>query len=48
MAMLVLGDRSAEVLDGWKIWLRHNNPTVMAVLFFVFGVVLIGQGIAGT
>ena len=48
VAMLVLGDRSAEVLDGWKIWLRHNNPTVMAVLFFVFGVVLIGQGIAGT
>ena len=48
LAMVVLGERSAEVLEGWKTWLRHNNPTVMAVLFFVFGVVLIGQGIAGS
>jgi len=42
-----LGDRSGEVLDGWNAWLRQNNATVMSVLFLVFGVVLIGQGIGG-
>jgi Sap, sulfolipid-1-addressing protein len=40
-----LGDRSAKVLDGWKVWLTQNNATVMSVLFLIFGVVLIGQGI---
>ncbi len=45
--MLALGDRAPTVLHGWNAWLRHNNATVMAVLFVVFGVVLIGQGIAG-
>ena len=40
-----LGDRSAKVLDGWKVWLAQNNATVMSVLFLVFGVVLIAQGI---
>ena len=42
---LFLGDRSHEVLDGWRAWLGQNNATVMAVLFLIFGVVLIGQGI---
>ena len=40
-----LGDRSADVLNRWKAWLGQNNATVMSVLFLVFGVVLIGQGI---
>ncbi len=40
-----LGDRSPKVLDGWKVWLAQNNATVMSVLFLIFGVVLIGQGI---
>ena len=31
----------------WNVWLRQNNATVMSVLFVVFGVVLIGQGLAG-
>ena len=44
---LSLGDRSHEVLEGWNGWLRQNNAVVMSVLFVVFGVVLIGQGIAG-
>jgi threonine/homoserine/homoserine lactone efflux protein len=39
------GDRSPNVLDGWKVWLAQNNATVMSVLFLIFGVVLIGQGI---
>lgn len=40
-----LGDRSPKVLNGWKVWLGQNNATVMSVLFLIFGVVLIGQGI---
>ncbi len=40
-----LGDRSPKVLDGWKVWLAQNNATVMSVLFLIFGVVLIGQGV---
>jgi len=44
----LLGDeRSARVLDGWKTWLQANNSAVMIVLFVVFGVVLLGNGIAG-
>ena len=42
---VLLGDRSPKVLDGWKVWLAQNNATVMSVLFLIFGVVLIGQGI---
>lgn len=44
---LVAGERAAVTLDRWKVWLAANSGTVMAVLFLVFGVVLIGQGIAG-
>ena len=41
-----LGGQGAQrALDGWKAWLQHNNAAVMAVLFLVFGVVLIGQAI---
>lgn len=47
VVMLCLGDRSQEVLESWNAWLRQNNATVMSVLFVVFGVVLVGQGIAG-
>jgi len=41
----ILGDRSPKVLDGWRVWLTQNNATVMSVLFLIFGVVLVGQGI---
>ncbi len=47
VVLVVLGDRAQTILDGWKAWLGQNNATVMAVLFLVFGVVLIGKGIAG-
>jgi len=47
LAMAFLGDRAPEVLQGWRSWLGHNSATVMSVLFLVFGVVLIGQGIGG-
>ena len=42
-----MGDKAAPVLGGWKTWLAANNPTVMMVLFLVFGVTLIGKGISG-
>jgi threonine/homoserine/homoserine lactone efflux protein len=45
LVTVLLGDRSHEVLSGWKTWLDQNNAAVMAVLFLIFGVVLIGQGI---
>jgi threonine/homoserine/homoserine lactone efflux protein len=47
LVMLFLGDRAQEVLSEWRTWLGHNSATVMSVLFLIFGVVLIGQGIAG-
>ncbi len=47
VVMVSLGDKAHEVLEGWNAWLRQNNATVMSVLFVVFGVVLVGQGIAG-
>jgi threonine/homoserine/homoserine lactone efflux protein len=43
---IVLGNRSHDVLQEWRAWLGQNNAAVMSVLFLVFGVVLIGQGIA--
>jgi hypothetical protein len=43
---VVLQDRAQAVLVGWKTWLGRNNAVVMAVLFLVFAVVLIGKGIA--
>jgi len=45
LVTIFLGDRSNEVLDGWKAWLGQNNAAVMSVLFLIFGVVLIGQAI---
>ena len=45
VVMALLGDRAPAVLGTWRDWLGHNSATVMAVLFFVFGVVLIAQGI---
>ena len=44
---IVLRDRAQGILDGWKAWLSHSNAAVMAVLFLVFAMVLIGRGIAG-
>jgi cytochrome c biogenesis protein CcdA len=47
VVMISLGDRAPAVLQSWNVWLRQNNATVMSVLFLVFGLVLIGQGIGG-
>jgi hypothetical protein len=43
---LVLGDRARPVLASWRTWLEANNDVVMAVLYLLFGVVLVGKGIA--
>jgi hypothetical protein len=40
------GPPARAVLDTWRAWLQENNATVMAVLLVVFGVVLVGQGLA--
>lgn len=48
VAALALGDRSGEILDGWKTWLGANNATVMAVLFIVLGVMVFGKGVAAS
>lgn len=42
---VVMGDRSKAILDSWRDWLAENNAVVMAVLFAVIGMVLIGDGI---
>ncbi len=47
VVMVALHDRSRAILDGWKDWLGQNNAVVLAVLFLVFGVILIGKGVAG-
>jgi hypothetical protein len=47
VAVLMLGERSKGVLDGWKAWLARNNAAMLAVIFLLFGVILIGKGIGG-
>jgi len=42
---LVLGDRAAGVLDSWQTWLGRNNATIMTLLFALFGVILLGNGL---
>ena len=40
------GERAARTLDGWKSWAGAHNAVIMAVLFLIFGLKLIGDGIA--
>jgi threonine/homoserine/homoserine lactone efflux protein len=42
---LLGGDQAKSRLDELKGWLAVHNAAIMAVLFVVFGVDLIGQGI---
>jgi threonine/homoserine/homoserine lactone efflux protein len=44
---LVMGNRSAKLLDATKDWMAANNAVIMAVLLLVLGVKLIGDGISG-
>jgi threonine/homoserine/homoserine lactone efflux protein len=43
---LVAGEGAARTLDSWKTWASDHNAAVMAVLFLIFGVKLVGDGIA--
>lgn len=43
---LVGGEGAKAALDAARSWLTLNNATVMTVLFVVFGVVLISNGLA--
>ncbi len=47
LAVLVLGERSQVVLDSWKSWLDRNNAAMMAVIYLLFGMILVGKGIGG-
>ena len=42
---LVARDAMAGPLQSLRVWLVHNNATVMAVLLLVIGVTMIGKGI---
>ena len=39
--------RTDRLLAGWRTWLAANDAAVMATLFAVIGVVLIGMGVSG-
>lgn len=47
VAMLILGDGADEVLSGWQSWLDRHNTAMMAVIYLIFGVILVGKGIGG-
>ncbi|WP_432027059.1 GAP family protein [Streptomyces sp. 1222.5] len=42
---LVMRERASGTLGNWKDWAARHNTAVMAVLFFVFGLKLLGDGI---
>ncbi|MET7289893.1 GAP family protein [Streptomyces sp. NPDC005573] len=42
---LVMGERAKGVLANWREWAARHNVAVMAVLFFVLGLKLLGDGI---
>jgi hypothetical protein len=42
---LIGGERAQHTLEHMKEWMTEHNHAVMAVLFLVFGVVLIAKGI---
>ena len=43
---LIMGERAKSVLGSWRGWAAQHNVAVMAVLFFVFGLKLLGDGIS--
>jgi threonine/homoserine/homoserine lactone efflux protein len=45
IAFLVLGDKAVPTLNSWKAWLTQNNAAVMMVLFLLFGVKLLADGL---
>jgi len=43
---LIMGERAKKILGSWRDWTAQHNLAVMAVLFFVIGAKLIGDGIS--
>lgn len=43
---LIMGERAKRILGNWRDWAAQHNVAVMAVLFFVLGLKLIGDGIS--
>ena len=43
----LMGSKSKDILDGVKVWMIHENATIMAVLLLMIGVNIVGTGIAG-
>jgi Sap, sulfolipid-1-addressing protein len=43
---LIMGERAKSVLGKWRDWAAQHNVAVMAVLFFVLGLKLLGDGIS--
>ncbi|MEU9763755.1 GAP family protein [Streptomyces sp. NPDC047985] len=42
---LCMGERAKSVLSSWRDWAAQHNVAVLAVLFFVLGLKLLGDGI---
>ncbi|MGW0204538.1 hypothetical protein ACWDZ8_01480 [Streptomyces sp. NPDC003233] len=42
---VLMGERAKSVLGNWRNWATRHNVAVMAVLFFVLGLQLLGDGI---
>jgi len=47
LTYLLVPDRAAEWLESLKLWLVASNNAVLAVIFLIFGVKLIGEAIGG-
>jgi hypothetical protein len=43
---LILRERAKRMLGSWRDWAAQHNAAVLAVLFFVMGLKLIGDGIS--
>ena len=45
VAGLALGDRSTEVLESWRAWLNRHSAAMLAVIYLLLGVLLIGKNL---
>ena len=45
VAVLALGDRSTEVLESWRAWLNRHSAAMLAVIYLLLGVLLIGKNL---
>ncbi|MEV6051709.1 GAP family protein [Streptomyces sp. NPDC052107] len=43
---VLMGERAKSILSNWRDWATRHNVAVMAVLFFVLGLKLLGDGIS--